>query len=351
MNPIPSLRVLHLLAGQPQGGAEGFALRLMLALARRGVSQALLTRPDTPRLNELRAASVIVRTARFGTPLIDLPTRNKLHKTFAEFSPSVVLSYMNRANEFSKSLRAKNATLVGRLGGYYDLKYYRAADYLIGNTQDLVEHCVRSGWPRTRTIHLPNFAEVQTVPPEPREKHNTPTGVPLLLALGRFHDNKGFDVLLKAMAALPQTYLWLAGDGDLRDALTAQAKTLGIENRVRFLGWRTDTAALYRAADIFICPSRHEPLGNVILEAMAHGKPIVSTRNQGAQQLLQDGVTGKIVQIDDATALAKAVEELLDNPPAAQSMGQAAKAFYETHFSEAKVCDDYLKFFQQILVN
>src|SRR3546814_2771750 len=66
-------------------------------------------------------------------------------------------------------------------------------------------------------------------------------------------------------------WLWLAGEGPRRRALMQQAARLGLGDRVRFLGWRDDVAALLRAADVFLCPSRHEPLGNVVIEAWAHG--------------------------------------------------------------------------------
>lgn len=337
------------MAGSPQGGAEGFCLRLVLALQARGVEQAIITRPDMARLDELRAAGVKVITARFGTPLFDLTTHQTIKKTFAEFSPDLVLSWMNRANAFAKPLKNKGAKLLGRLGGYYDLKYYSACDYLIGNTEDLVDYFTAQGWPTARSMYLPNFAEHKIVPPTGRAALNTPSDAPLFFALGRFHENKAFDTLLSAMAQVPNAYLWLAGDGDLRPALEAQVKTLGITDRVRFLGWRTDTSALYAAADYFICPSRHEPLGNVILEAMANGMPIISTDNNGAQQLLQQDKTGQIVPLDDVDAMATAMQNFIADPAAAKQLGTAAQKFYLENYSADIVCNQYIDFFKKIL--
>ena len=151
------------------------------------------------------------------------------------------------------------------------------------------------------------------------------------------------------MAQVPNAYLWLAGDGDLRPALEAQVKTLGITDRVRFLGWRTDTSALYAAADYFICPSRHEPLGNVILEAMANGMPIISTDNNGAQQLLQQDKTGQIVPLDDVDAMATAMQNFIADPAAAKQLGTAAQKFYLENYSADIVCNQYIDFFKKIL--
>src|SRR3546814_11074829 len=97
-------------------------------------------------------------------------------------------------------------------------------------------------------------------------------------------------------------WLWLAGEGPRRRALMQQAARLGLGDRVRFLGWRDDVAALLRAADVFLCPSRHEPPGNVVIEAWAHGTPVVAAASQGPRPLIEDGTTGLLVALDDADA-------------------------------------------------
>jgi len=337
-------KVLHLMAGSAQGGAEAFCLRLLPALARRGLSQALVTRPHMPKLDELVAAGIAVDTARFATPWMDWQTMNTIRKAVADFQPNIIMAWMNRAAAFSRRLAGRGIKMVGRLGGYYDLKYYRHCDALIGNTADLVTYFVREGWSADRSFYLPNFADT-TAPsvclPRP--------AAPLLLALGRLHPNKGFDVLLNALAQIPQARLWLAGDGDLKSALQNQAAQLGLLDRIDFLGWRTDITALHAAADIFLCPSRHEPLGNVILEAMAAGKGIVSTANQGALQLLQDGHNALITPIDDAAALARAVNDLIAHPQRAAEFGAAAQQTYLANYSEDAVCARYLEFFNNLL--
>ena len=81
------------------------------------------------------------------------------------------------------------------------------------------------------------------MPPLRRADFDTPDDVPLILALGRLHPVKGFDVLLRALVDVPNAYLWLAGEGPLKDGLQRQMRELGLESRVRFLGWRTDASA------------------------------------------------------------------------------------------------------------
>ena len=167
---------------------------------------------------------------------------------------------------------------VGRLGGYYDLKYYRSCDHLVANTRDIADYITRAGWPAERVHYLPNFAPHERAAPVARASLGTPETAPLALALGRLHRSKGFDVLLGALKSSPCFHLWLAGEGEERAALEARVAELRIGGRVKFLGWREDVPALLAACDMLVCPSRHEPLGNVVLEAWAARCP--SSRRQ-----------------------------------------------------------------------
>src|SRR5690606_28632923 len=139
----------------------------------------------------------------------------------------------------------------------------------------------------------------------------TPEDAPLLLTLGRLHPSKAQDVALAALARLPGAFLWIAGAGPLEAALKAQAHALGVHERVRFLGWRDDPSALYAAADICLFPSRYEPLGNVVIQAWAHGLPVIAAASQGPAALIAEGEDGLLVPIDDADALAAATRRLI----------------------------------------
>ncbi|HLY58510.1 MAG TPA: glycosyltransferase, partial [Stellaceae bacterium] len=256
-------RLLQVMAGAHRGGAEAFFTRLALALQRDGQVQHVAIRRDAERAFRLREGGVAVTELAFGGPF-DMWTRPRLARLAEEFQPRIVLSWMNRA---TRAVPRGKFVRVARLGGYYDLKYYGGSDHLIGNTRDIVAYLVRSGWPAERAHYLPNFVDAERGKPVDRASLRTPDDVPLLLALGRLHLNKGFDVLLRALAKLPGVWLWLAGEGPEAASLTRLAAVLGVANRVRFLGWRDDSAALMATADLVVCPSRHEPLGNVVIEA------------------------------------------------------------------------------------
>lgn len=156
---------------------------------------------------------------------------------------------------------------------------------------------------------------------------------PLLLTIARLHPQKGHEHLLRAARELPEAIVALAGDGPERDRLQAMARELGIDARVRFLGHRTDVAALLAACDIFVLPSLYEGLPLSVLEAMAAGRPVVATRVGGTDEAIDEGVTGRLVPPADPGALAAALRELIDDRAALERLARAGRAAAERHFS------------------
>src|SRR5690348_10194062 len=208
------MRLMQAMAGASHGGAEAFFVRLAAALARAGVEQRLVIRRDNERAAALRRAGLDPIELRFGG-LFDLMTRRHFRQAIGAYRPSVVLTWMNRATRLCPRGEFVH---VARLGGYYDLRYYRHCDHLIGNTRDIVGYLVAQGWPRERAHYLPNFGDVAAAAPLPRRDFDTPPDAPLALALGRLHPNKAFDVLIAALAKVPRLHLWLAGEGNERGA-------------------------------------------------------------------------------------------------------------------------------------
>lgn len=337
-------RLFQAMAGAVQGGAENFFVRLAGGLQRAGVVQKVAIRANPVRAAALRAEGVEPVELPFGGWL-DFRTRPALRRLATEWRPAVVLTWMNRA---TRMMPRGPWVHAARMGGYYDLKYYRHCHHLVGNTADIVAHIVRQGWPAERAHYLPNFVDDRPAAPVDRAAFATPADVPLLLAAGRLHPNKGFDTALEALARLPDAVLWLAGEGPERAALEAQAARLGIAPRIRFLGWREDMPALHAAADLFVCSSRHEPLGNIVLEAWAQRKPVVAARSPGPEGLIADGESGLLVPKDDPAALAAAIARVLDDPALAARLGDGGRAALDRQFSEAAVVGRYLDFFARI---
>lgn len=342
------MRLLQAMAGGRHGGAEAFFERLAAAFGRRGLAQRLLIRRDAERAGRLRAAGLEVVELAFGG-LLDMTTRGRFGREIESFGPEVVLTWMSRATRFCpRSRAARGFVHVARLGGYYNLKHYRRCDHLIGNTQGIVDYLAREGWPRERAHYLPNFVSAERSSPLARRLLGTPEDALLLLALGRLHANKAFDVLIEALAEVPGAWLWLAGEGPERTALARLAAERGVAERVRFLGWREDTLALFAACDVFVCPSRHEPLGNVVIEAWAQERPVVAAASLGPKELIRPEANGLLVPVDDAPALARALRRLLDDRALAARLAAGGFESFAAGYREETVVARYLEFFNAI---
>ena len=189
------IKLVQAMAGAPRGGAEAFYTRLVCALSDYSeVSQTALTRL-------FDAADVAFEPFRFGGPL-NLLDHWRYRQALQRLSPDIVLTYMNRATRLTPSGPYR---LTARLGHYYNLKHYRHCDYWVGNTQGICDHLIGGGMPAERVFHIANFIDETTAPPLARDTFDTPADVPILLALGRLHANKGFDTLFRAMPEIEKT--------------------------------------------------------------------------------------------------------------------------------------------------
>ncbi|HXC89544.1 MAG TPA: glycosyltransferase [Stellaceae bacterium] len=341
-----SRRLLQAMAGARHGGAETFFVRLASALQRVGETQRVLIRRDPNRARHLRAAGVTVGELGFGGPL-DVVTRFGFRREVAAWRPDVVLTWMSRATQ---ACPRGNFVHVARLGGYYDLKYYRRCDHLVANTRAIVDYAVAQGWACDRIDYLPNFVPDAGAP---CRRAGASRQAPLALALGRLHPNKGFGLLLEALAKTREVRLAIAGDGPLRSQLERLARHLAVASRVQFLGWRDDVPALLAQADFLVCPSLHEPLGNVVIEAWSAGLPVVATASDGPAGLIEDEVNGLMVPLPGcpgggAAALAAAIERLAGDSQLRGRLGRAGRRAYEAQFTEAAVVADYRAFFDRL---
>jgi glycosyltransferase involved in cell wall biosynthesis len=155
----------------------------------------------------------------------------------------------------------------------------------------------------------------------------------VMACVGRLHPQKGHRYLLEAIAAvrlrIPEFFCLIAGDGPLRGALETEARRNGLGKVCRFLGVQDPIQPLYDAADVIVLPSLYEGMPNVVLEAMAMGRPVIATAVAGSVDLVDAGVTGLLVPPADALALGRAILELATDPERREAMGAAARAVAE----------------------
>lgn len=331
------MKILHLIAGAKQGGAEHHMMENVLALAEAGFSQHVVTRNQAPyRLKRFKEAGVPLTLTPF-SKLWRSPTEAAVRAAIAAFKPDVVHHWMGRAGIFAQpDWQARN---LAWHGGYYKLERFKHCAWHAAVTSDIERTLVANGAPKERAVTLHNYASLEPDAPLDRAQFNTPSDAPLVLTLARLHWKKGIDTLLHALTEMPGVYAWIAGEGPLEGNLKAMAGHLGVADRVRWLGWRTDRAALLAACDAVALPSRYEPFGNVTIEAWAAGKPLVACDAAGPVATITPDVDALMVPRENPAALSQALRRVLENPQLAARLVEAGRRSYDPAYTKAAFVD------------
>jgi len=338
------VKVMHFHFGK-DGGAERFFVHLVNALARRGVEQSAVIRPNRIWRKDMPASVAIVESNFRNVSLDRILLPLKVAFGARRLRPDAIMAWAPRASELMPNY--KGCIKISRLGDYpTDLKYFKNSDILVCNTPGIADHVREIGWTR-RVEVISNFTSTEQVAPVDRAAFDTPRDAPVVMSMGRFVPRKEFALLTAAVAKLPGVYLWLAGEGEELENVKKVASDLGVTDRVRFLGWQKDTRPFVAAADIFVMPSNHEPLGNVILEAWAQGKPVVSSRSEGPSWFMRDDENGLLVEIGDTDGFSKAIERLINDPLLAAKVTAGGRDTLMGQFSEGAVADAYLELFKR----
>lgn len=195
------------------------------------------------------------------------------------------------------------------------------SDRLIAVSRAVADHLRTMGNISKPVVVIPNGVDTSQFFPGTGNRNVPPT----ILFVGRLVPNKGPDVLLRAipavLAAHPHARFLFAGDGPMWSQLHKMASSMGIVDKIKFLGLCHDVPQLMREAAIFVRPSTLEGMPLTVLEAMASGLPVVATPAGGIPEILTNGVNGYLFPVGDSQALSKAIISLLDSPSLSEEMG------------------------------
>ena len=191
---------------------------------------------------------------------------------------------------------------------------------------------------------IPNGVPDAELEPLPR-----PFAGPTIGSVGRLDRQKGYDVLLHALADLPEAALVLVGDGPEREPLEALAQDLGLQDRVRFAGWQAEPRRHLTTFDVFALPSRFEGFPLAIVEAMLAELPVVATAVGSVSEAVRGDETGLVVPPDDPAALAAALRRLLADPPLRLRLGEAVRRLALERFTAAAMARSFERLYEEIL--
>ena len=250
----------------------------------------------------------------------------------------IVLSYHGRSSA-GRGWLGWSAYLLAAL-----LTRYAARTICV--SEDLARHIERDWYgARERIVRIYNPVAIDQAKPAADENELTERP-PTVIAVGRLSSPKDHATLFGAMAALARADVRLAiyGEGPDLPALKQLAERLGVAGRIDWCGYVDDPWSAYAAARCFVLSSRSEAFGNVVVEALASGLPVVSTACGGPTEILDDGRFGTLVPTGDSLALSAAIARALDQP------GDPAPRLARAHdFAAATITARYVTLFEEIL--
>ncbi len=202
-------------------------------------------------------------------------------------------------------------------------------------------------WPaqKVQVIHNGITCNPIELQPDPIQRDDRPVA----LTVARLDEQKGHRYLLEAAVQLPDVQFMLAGDGPLRSSLEEQVRTLDLEDRVKFLGHRTDIRDLLARCNVFVLPSLYEGLPLSVLEAMAAGKPVIATQVGGTAEAVLADKTGLLVPPADPTALVAAIRSVVSDRALARRLGAAGQVRVEREFSTGGMVNQVTALYTELL--
>ena len=340
------MKILHIVAGRSQGGAETFCSDAIKALDSEKIDQRILCRPHDSFISALNDRNIEYTSLTFNR-FKKRSEQNVIAKTVAAYEPDIIHCWMSRASSFVPA--DIDVPILGWFGGYYDLKNYKNCDFYMGVTKDIVRHIIEKTHKPDRTFLVHTFGTLENDTPVQRSDFDIPDDAKVVLLLSRMHWKKGIDTLLHAALKLENTYFLLAGDGPDLNKYKKLSRKLDLSDRVRFLGWRNDRSALLKIADVCVLPSRYEPFGTVIAEAWYSGVALVATEADGARQYVTHNFDGLLCEIDDSDALADRINTVLTDIKTKDTLISNGYETYRSLFSKDVVIASLLKAYYDIL--
>ncbi len=271
-----------------------------------------------------------------------------VHSSWLRFSyPDGTRSPVNSSQQ-RRSLRSTYQWFYTALNARWEKKAFRQAKVVVAVSEKVAKELIEIGIPPECIRVILNGIDLQEFTPGAvdRQKLGLPENVPLALFAGDIRTpRKNLDTVLHTLVQVPELHLVVVG-ATAGSPYPQLAESLNLEGRVHFLGFRQDVPDLMKAADFLVFPSRYEPFGLVVLEAMATGLPVVTAATTGAAELVTPECGVVLPDSDDTQALAEAMSRLVkcDRQQRSQ-MGEAARAIAEQH-SWANMARNYVDLFE-----
>lgn len=370
--PVPR-RISFLITELDQGGAEWALVRIVTGLDRSRWEPQVISLSDRGPLAEPLEDAGIPVTAlgagRVRSPVGLWRATAGLTRCLRDQQPAVLQTFLFHANVAGR-LAARRAGVpvvvsgirVAEKRGRWRLNLDHWTDRYVDRhvcvSRAVAEFSIReSGLPESKVVVIPNGVDVerfQAAAPVNLTEFGVPESHRVILSVGRLDEQKDPLGLLTAFEGVStecaDVHLLFVGHGPLESDLKAAVESSGLTGRVHLAGWQADVPGLMKAAELFVLASRWEGMPNVLLEAGAAGIPVVSTRVEGADEIITSGESGVLVGISQPEELAEAIRNCLQNAVEARHRAERLQHIVVKHFAWDSVVATYDQLYESLLI-
>ncbi|MBP7710452.1 MAG: glycosyltransferase family 4 protein [Rickettsiales bacterium] len=320
------MKIVNIILTSQNGGAEQAFLDYSSALKNLGHEVVAILKADAPYAAEVEKLGITVKKIENKFGYYDFFAVQNIKKILQETAADLVVSHISRATVLTRKAvkKIKNKKVfqiaVNHSG---NVKRSIGADIVLSVNQRIFFDTVEKGQNAERSFVIPNAIDLSDVlEASPQASLQTKEKI-TIGTIGRLDRSKGFDYAIKSLKNLEKIsdknfVLKIAGDGYYEPVLRNLVKELGLEEKVEFLGWIKNKKEFFNSIDIFCLPSKNEPFGIVILEAMKFAKPIISTDADGPREILTHEKDALMVALEPQTnteeRIASAVVRMVNEP-------------------------------------
>jgi glycosyltransferase involved in cell wall biosynthesis len=339
------MKIVNIILTSQNGGAEQVFVDYSAILKKLGHDVLAIVNVDAPYAENVSNLGIEVKKIKNSFGYHDYFAIKNIQKILQEFDADAVIAHVGRSIALSRKATRKiknKKVLLVAVNHSMNAKRSVGADLILSVNKEIFYKTIELGQAESASFVVPNAIDLSDAITTASKVNLQEKETIVIGGIGRLDKGKSFDLSIRAIAELEKIsnkkfILKIAGSGEQEPYLKGLAKDLNLENKIEFLGWIKNKKEFFESIDILCMPSQNETFGLVLLEAIKFRKPIISTKTDGAKEILRHEIDGLLIDLEprDQTPkrIADAVIEMIDEPQMLNSMLENSFARLKTKFS------------------